>query len=120
MRLVEDEVGAPAEIEGIAFVLDAESADRHAVDRFDAGWQLVAPRDVVGGARGQHLDLGVAGEVLGDVAGVQLGAAVDRLAVALNDDRELHSSPCPGSSMVSGPGLDSDGIARSMFSGAAA
>ena len=40
--------------------------------------QLVAPRDVVGRARRQDLDLGVTREMLGDVARVQLGAAVDR------------------------------------------
>ena len=71
-------------------MLHAEAAHRHAVDPFDAGGELVAPRDVVGGARRQDLDLGVAREMFGDVARVQLRAAVDRLAVALNDDRELH------------------------------
>ena len=90
VRRVEDLRGQPAERQRIALVLDPEAAHADAVDRFDAGRQLVPPRDVVGGARGQHLDLGVPREVLGDVAGVQLGAAVDRLAVALDDDGELH------------------------------
>ena len=76
-------------------MLHAKPAHRHAVDSLDAGRQLVAPRDVVGRAGRQDLDLGVAGEVLGDVARVQLGAAVDCLTVALNDDRELHC--CSGS-----------------------
>ena len=43
-------------------------------------------------ARRQHLDLHVRGEVLGNVSGVLLGAAVDVGAVPLNDDRDLHSS----------------------------
>jgi hypothetical protein len=32
----------------------------------------------------------VAREVLRDVARVQLGAAIDRLTVTLNDDRDVH------------------------------
>ena len=47
-------------------------------------------RDVVGRAGREDLDLSVAREMLGDIPRVQLGAAVDRLAVALDDDRDLH------------------------------
>src|SRR5207247_8632771 len=53
---------------------------------------IFPPRDVVGGARRQHLDLRVFGEMFGDVTRVQLRAAVDRLAVALNDDGQFHCS----------------------------
>ena len=48
----------------------------------------------------QHLDLDVLGQVLGNVASMLLGAAVDVGAVPLNDDRDLHcrsSSRCLGS-----------------------
>ena len=108
--LFEDAIGQPPEDARIALVLDAKAPDGHAVDRLDAGRQLVPPRDVVGGARGQHLDLGVTGEVFGDVAGVQLGAAVDRLAVALNDDRELH---CASGSEPPDPKSEATTVARS-------
>ena len=90
MPLFEDAIGSLAEDERIALVLHLEAPHRHAVDLLDAGRQLVAPGHVVGGARRQDLDLGVTRQMLGDVARVQLGAAVDRLAVALDDDRELH------------------------------
>jgi hypothetical protein len=43
--------------------------------------------------------------VLGDVARVQFGAAVDRRTVSLNDDRELH---CESGSRAGG-GTGSDG-----------
>ena len=73
--------------------------DRNAVDVLVRGTRLVAPGDVVAGVRGQHVHLGVARQVLGDVARVKLGAAVNRLTVSLYDDRELHCSssdpPCP-------------------------
>ena len=71
---------------------DRKAPHRDAVDLLDAGRQLVAPGDVVAGAGRQDLDLGVPREVLGDVARVQLRAAVDVGAVALDDDRELHDS----------------------------
>ena len=71
---------------------------------FDTRRQFISPGDVVGGTGGEDLDLGMTGEMLGDVACVELGAAIDRVAVALNDDRQLHcgSSAPPGG--VSGPG----------------
>ena len=90
MRLLEHTNRAPAEQPRIALVFHAKPAHRDAVDLLDAGRQLVPPRHVVGRAGRQDLDLGVLGEMLGDVARVQLGAAVDRLSVALHDDRELH------------------------------
>ena len=90
MPLLEDAIRSLAEHQRIALVLHLEAPDRHAVDLLDAGRQLVAPRDVVGRAGGEHFDLPMTREMLGDVARVQLGAAVDRLTVALNDDRDLH------------------------------
>ena len=90
MRRVEDVPREPPEDQRIAFSLDPKTPHADAVDRLHARRQLVLPRDVVRSARGQDFDLGVLREVLGDVAGVQLGPAIDRLAVALNDDGELH------------------------------
>ena len=101
----------PAELERLAFVRDRKASHRDAVDLLDAGRQLVAPGDVVARAGRDDFDLGVPREPLGDVARVQLRAAVDVGAVALNDDRELHDSfgspaprsPAPGSSDGSNP-----------------
>ena len=67
--------------------------------------QLVPPGHVVAGARGHHLDVGVPREPFGDVACVQLRAAVDVSAVALNRDRELHESDevsAPGGALRTG------------------
>ena len=50
----------------------------------------------------QHLDLRVTREVFGNIACVQFGAAVDRLAVSLDDDRELHCSGVAGGSAGDG------------------
>ena len=47
----------------------------------------------------------MAREVLGDVARVQFRAAVDRLTVTLDDDRDLHCGSWSGSA---GPGLSPD------------
>ena len=81
---------APAEQPRIALVFHPKPAHRNAVDLLDARRQLVPPRHVVCGAGRQDLDLGVFGQMLGNVARVQLGAAIDRLSVALHDDGELH------------------------------
>ena len=85
----------------------AETPDRDAVDAVHARLELVAPRDVIGGARREDFDLRVSGEMFGDVARVQLGAAVDRLSVALSDDGELHC----WSSVSGAPGSDRSGAA---------
>ena len=77
------------------FAADREAAHGDAVDGLDARAELVVPADVIARAGGDDLDLGVPGEPFGDVARVQLGAAVDVGAVALNDDRELHDSAGP-------------------------
>ena len=90
VRLLEDAIGSTSEQSGIAFAFHAKPAHGDTVDGFDAGRQLVAPRHVVRRARREDLDLRVFGEMLGDVAGMELGAAVDRLPVSLNDDRDLH------------------------------
>ena len=70
--------------------------------------QLILPSHVVARASGQNLDRRVTGEALGDVARVQLGAAVDVRAVALDDDRELHDSEQSGATSLS-PVRDADG-----------
>ena len=90
MPLLEHAAGSLPEHERIAFVLHLEAPDRHPVHLLDSGRELVAPRNVVGRAGGQHLDLAVAREMLRDISRVKLGAAVDRLPVPLNDDRDLH------------------------------
>ena len=88
----EDVRRSPAEIELVALPRDRKALDDDAVDRLGPGGKIVAPRDVVARAGGQHADVRVAREALGDVPRVQLGAAVDIGAVPLHHDRELHSS----------------------------
>ena len=95
MRFFEDVARAPAEIERLTLPSDRKTANRHAVDGLEARLQLVAPGDVVTGARRDDFDLGVPCEALGDIARVQLGAAVDVSAVALSDNREFHDSAGP-------------------------
>src|SRR5438128_5728900 len=84
----------------IALVFDLESAHRDAIHLLYALRQLVAPRDVIRCAGGQHLDFAVLREMPRDVPGMKLGAAVDRRSVPLNDDGDLHwvsgSEPEPG------------------------
>ena len=77
----EDDTRAPPELERPAFVADWKASDRDGVDAFDAFGQLVTPRDVVPRAGRQDFDVGVARKPLGNVAGVQLGPAVDVGAV---------------------------------------
>src|SRR6185436_10021740 len=72
------------------------------VHLLDARLQLVAPGDVIGRARRDDLDVPVAREMLGDIAGVQLGAAVDRLSVPLNDDGDLHCASVSSGGRESG------------------
>src|SRR5262245_14118428 len=90
MLFLEDPIGAPSEHARIALVTHPEPVNGDAVQLVDAGLQLVPPRDVVGRARREDVDLRVAREVFRDVAGVKFCAAVDRLAVSLDDDGELH------------------------------
>src|SRR5207302_6626652 len=61
-----------------------------AVHLLDARLELVTPCHVIGRARGEHFDLRVPREVLGDVPRMELGAAVHRRPVALDDDGDLH------------------------------
>ncbi len=53
---------------------------------------LVPPRHVIAGAGRHDLHVSMACKPLGDVPCVQLGAAVDVGAVALDCNRELHDS----------------------------
>ena len=94
----EDVRRSSAEIELVALPRDGKALDHDAVDRLGPGGKIVAPRDVVARAGGQHADVRVAREVLGDVPRVQLGAAVDVGAVPLHHDGELHPlgpTACP-------------------------
>ena len=90
VRVAKHVLGVPSEDERVALALDREATHPDAVDVLDAGCQLVAPRDVVAGAGGQHFDLGVTSEMLRQVPRMKLSAAVDRPSVSLYDDRELH------------------------------
>ena len=64
MPFVEHARRSVPEHDRIALVFDLEPPDRDAVDRLEAYRQIVAPRDVIGGARRQDFDGGVAGEML--------------------------------------------------------
>ena len=95
MCFLEDLARAPAEVEWLTFPGHRKASHGDAVDGLEARLQLVAPADVVAGAGCDDFDLGVPGEALGDIARVQLGAAVDVSAVALSDNREFHDSAGP-------------------------
>src|SRR2546423_1287905 len=82
----DDPLSQAAGRRGAALFRDAESPHMDAVDRVGAGFERIRPRRVVARARRQPLDVGVLGEMFGDVAGVKFGAAVNRQAVALNDN----------------------------------
>ncbi len=88
--LVKDDARPPSELLRVALARHGEAPHLDAVDGLDALGALVAPRDVVGGAGGEHLHRNVRGQALGDVPRVQFGAAVDVGAVALDDDRDFH------------------------------
>src|SRR6187402_70731 len=109
MQMMEHAIRPSSEHVRIAGLIDPESSYRYVVDCFGARLVFVAPGNVVPGARGQHVDVGVLRQMLGDVTGVQLCAAVDVGAIALHDDSELHcaegsgSSPEPSSKSPSGP-----------------
>ena len=90
VRVAKHVLGVAPEDERVALALDRKATHPDAVDVLDAGCQLVAPRDVVAGARGQDFDLGVAGEMLRQVPRMKFSAAVDRPSVSLYDDGELH------------------------------
>ena len=106
MRVIEHPVGPPPERERIAWMIDAKPANRHAIDYFGPGLIVVTPRNVIARARRQHFDLRVLRQVLSDIAGVQLGAAVDVGAVALHHDSQLHCAEGSGSSPESSPCSD--------------
>ena len=87
MPAVEDVIGAQAELRFVTFVFDRKPFDGDAVDRVSPGRIFVAPRQVLVRAGGEHANVRVAREMLGDVPRVQLGAAVDVGAVSLHHDR---------------------------------
>ena len=103
----------------IAFAAHREAPHRDAVDLLDAGRPLVSPRHVVARAGRDDLDLRVPRQPLGDVARVQLGAAVDVGTVSLDDDCQLHDSwgpppPRSGSGETSAyPPPDGSWVSRS-------
>src|SRR5687767_12960355 len=88
-----------AEIIGVPFAGDGKAAHGNAVDTLDAGRPLVPPGDVIPGTGGDDLDFRVPRQPLGDVSRVQLGAAIDVRAIALDGDRQLHP-PSPPPSLI--------------------
>jgi len=91
MRFGEDLLRPFRELDRIALDRNGKAVHRDAVNDLAARWKFVLPRNVVAmRARGQHLDLDVPGEVLGNIPRMLLGAAVDVGAVPLNDDRDFH------------------------------
>src|SRR5918993_5942829 len=98
MCMVEDAVRPAAEVGGVSLLIDSEPPHRNVVHEFRSCRIIVAPGDVIASACRQHLDLRVLRKMLGDVASVQLGAAVDLGAIALHHDSELHCAEGSGSS----------------------
>ena len=98
MLVTEDVVRQSSEHVNVALLIDTKAAHRDAVDSLHASRIFIAPGDVVARASREHFDIGVARKMLGDIAGVQLGAAVDVGAVALHDDGELHCAEGSGPS----------------------
>src|SRR5688572_24053990 len=103
MPLAEHALRPAGERVYVALVIDPKPSHGHAIHLLDAGGIFVAPGHVVARACRQHLYLGMPSQAFGDIACMQLGAAVDVGTVALHDDRELHcsesgSSPLPDSS----------------------
>jgi hypothetical protein len=90
VRVFEDVGRAIAEVNQVALPDDGKSLDGNAVHDVAAFGPFVAPRDVVASAGRQNADVGMGGEMLGNVTRVQFGAAVDLRTVALHDHRDLH------------------------------
>src|SRR4030081_2919106 len=90
MCSLEDVIREPTKELRLAFVLHIKPSDKQSVNAIFTSRKLVFPRHVIDGARREHFHFRVPCEVLGDVACMKLGAAVDGLAVALDHDRELH------------------------------
>ncbi len=88
--MFEDEPGAMGKLDRMPPARDREAADDNAVDGFVTRRQLIAPRDVVHGPRGQDFHLRVTREPFRDVSRVQFSSAADVRAVALNNNRQLH------------------------------
>src|SRR5438874_11360962 len=100
--LVEHAIRSLREHARIALVLHAKPPNRHTVHLLDARRELVAPRHVIARTRGEDFDLRVPRQMFGDVPRMELGAAVHRLPVALDDDGDLHCGS--GSPLRSGAG----------------
>src|SRR5687767_8063627 len=84
-------LGPLRELDGIAFASVLEAMHGNPVHHLLTLGEVVLPPDVIlMRARGQHFDLNVVRQVLGNIPRMLLGAAVDVGAVALNDDRDFH------------------------------
>src|SRR5262245_10014919 len=71
----------------------------HAVHVRETRRIVIRPGHVVVRAGGEDRNLGVRRQSLGDIARVQLGAAVDIGAIPLNHDGKLHWSGSPARSL---------------------
>src|SRR5690348_12389464 len=100
MHPLEDQRGTTPEVVFVARPRHGKPPHADPVDRVEAFRKLVLPGDVVARARRQDLDVGVPGQTFRDVSRVELGAAADVRAVALNNNCELHWA---GASPSSGP-----------------
>src|SRR5437868_2637985 len=92
MAVPENLVRSLGEDLDVALVVYREAMNGNTVELTFARPVLIMPGDVIARAGGQNVDVGMAGEMFRDVAGMQLRATVDVGAVSLHDDGELHCS----------------------------
>src|ERR671913_2601462 len=90
VRVVENPLRILVEAGDVARARVLEAPHRHAADAIVALWILVLPSHIVTRAGGQHFDVVLGGEPLGNQPAMILGAAEDFGAVPLDDERNLH------------------------------
>ncbi len=90
MRIIEDPVRILVETVDVAGARILEAPHRDAADPIVALGILVLPGHVVARAGGQHFDVVLGREPLGNQPAVILGAAENFGAVSLDDERNLH------------------------------
>ena len=92
VRVVVDPLGQLVERLDVARGGAGEAPHRHAADAVHALRIFVLPGHVVAGAGGQHLDVVLEGEPLGEQPAQLFGSAQDFGAVALDDEGEFHEA----------------------------
>src|SRR5262245_5204483 len=93
MDFVEHQARTPSEVRGHPFPGDTTPFDAETVDPLLAGFEVIAPSDIVACACGEHTNVSVSAQALGQIARMQFGAAVDVQTIPLDDDRQLHRAP---------------------------